>query len=506
MTLLAEITNGTFIGFMFLIGALAWLFGWVLGRMRDPQNDGAWQQRLEDQIRSAKTVEAKYQQQLQTVRGQLGTRENELRELIHKNSHVSAELDKSRNALEGLNDKHVMLAAELEETGSRIPPLQSRIADLEPLAGKVESLRGRVDELEPFERKIVDVEKSHSRTITQKDSELDALRRRIADLEPEIGRREARIAVLSPFESSFKKSEQQRAELARQHERTRNDLDTVRSKFEALKPEIEKRDTQIQSLTPYKARYEKSESEHRETTRRLEALTPELEQRDQHIASLTPYKARYQKSESEHRETRQELEATQRRLAAIQPEIEKRNARIEALSPFEQKYLDAEERRAALVRKYDEAIRTKDRELQRMRQRLDELSPLPARLQQRDERIRALERIERDHRGCAEEIRRLRGRTERPVQAAPVVRPVMPQLATPRSNGGRRDDLKKIWGIGKVFERELNEMGYYTFRDLAAWDSTVVERVAAKIGAFPDRIMRDRWIDQAAELAAKTVS
>ena len=72
-------------------------------------------------------------------------------------------------------------------------------------------------------------------------------------------------------------------------------------------------------------------------------------------------------------------------------------------------------------------------------------------------------------------------------------------LAAAKSNP---DDLKKIWGVGPVMEGVLNEQGCYTFDQVASLSDRDVEWVAANINTFPDRITRDKWVEQAKKLAA----
>ncbi len=62
------------------------------------------------------------------------------------------------------------------------------------------------------------------------------------------------------------------------------------------------------------------------------------------------------------------------------------------------------------------------------------------------------------------------------------------------------DDLKKIKGVGKVMESVLNEKGIYLFSQLAALSEKDVAWVNDAIDAFPGRIHRDRWVEQAQEL------
>ena len=65
------------------------------------------------------------------------------------------------------------------------------------------------------------------------------------------------------------------------------------------------------------------------------------------------------------------------------------------------------------------------------------------------------------------------------------------------------DDLKEIIGIGPVIEGLLHGQGITTFEQLAALSDEDVDRVGALLGAFHERIRRDRWIEQAAELARR---
>ena len=65
------------------------------------------------------------------------------------------------------------------------------------------------------------------------------------------------------------------------------------------------------------------------------------------------------------------------------------------------------------------------------------------------------------------------------------------------------DDLKEIIGIGKVFERALNDLGVFSFRQIASFGVADVARVNAKLGEFRGRMEQDDWIGQAKELHFK---
>jgi predicted flap endonuclease-1-like 5' DNA nuclease len=71
-------------------------------------------------------------------------------------------------------------------------------------------------------------------------------------------------------------------------------------------------------------------------------------------------------------------------------------------------------------------------------------------------------------------------------------------LDAPRN--GQPDDLKQIKGIGPKIEASLNAMGIYHLDQIAAWTKDNIDWVDGQL-AFKGRIRRERWVEQAAELA-----
>ena len=64
------------------------------------------------------------------------------------------------------------------------------------------------------------------------------------------------------------------------------------------------------------------------------------------------------------------------------------------------------------------------------------------------------------------------------------------------------DDLKIISGIGPVLEKHLNKMGIHTYKQIANLSQKDLEWLSLTIEAFPDRIEREHWVDQAKKLVA----
>lgn len=63
-----------------------------------------------------------------------------------------------------------------------------------------------------------------------------------------------------------------------------------------------------------------------------------------------------------------------------------------------------------------------------------------------------------------------------------------------------KDDIKRIKGIGKVFEGKLNSIGIYTFSQISKLSESSITAVEALTG-FPGRVEREDWIGQAKTLS-----
>jgi NADH-quinone oxidoreductase subunit E len=92
---------------------------------------------------------------------------------------------------------------------------------------------------------------------------------------------------------------------------------------------------------------------------------------------------------------------------------------------------------------------------------------------------------------------------------APVAAPApAPAEAAARPTGlsapdGAADDLKEIKGVGPKLEKMLNGMGYWHFRQIAAWTSAEIAWVDENLEGFKGRVTRDDWVPQAKMLAGR---
>jgi NADH-quinone oxidoreductase subunit E len=75
-----------------------------------------------------------------------------------------------------------------------------------------------------------------------------------------------------------------------------------------------------------------------------------------------------------------------------------------------------------------------------------------------------------------------------------------PGLAAPR--GDKADDLGLIWGVADKLEKKLNDQGIWHFDQIAAWTPAECLWIENNIDGMRGRILRDRWLEQCAKMAA----
>jgi predicted flap endonuclease-1-like 5' DNA nuclease/predicted nucleic acid-binding Zn-ribbon protein len=79
----------------------------------------------------------------------------------------------------------------------------------------------------------------------------------------------------------------------------------------------------------------------------------------------------------------------------------------------------------------------------------------------------------------------------------------VPKAVNGKKKKMQKDDLQEIVGIGKVFEHALNELGVYTFQQIANFGISDIARVNAALKGSEGRMEADDWIGQARELHFK---
>lgn len=208
------------------------------------------------------------------------------------------------------------------------------------------------------------------------------------------------------------------------------------------------------------------------------------------------------------------LQAEIKQLQAVSAEIKKRDTTIESLQGQLRSQTRAKDDEIAHLQNQLQTQHSRQEKIEALAARLAKIEHLPQTLAEREQEINRLQaqldRVEQEKNqelsALSAEIKRRDATIEdlrkqlvdaksRPKPAAtraqPVKRPARKPLSAPPRE---KDDLKRIYGIGPVMERLLNELGVTSFEQIARFTSKDLERVAAALQSFPDRIRRDDWI------------
>lgn len=128
------------------------------------------------------------------------------------------------------------------------------------------------------------------------------------------------------------------------------------------------------------------------------------------------------------------------------------------------------------------------------------ISPLHLELDHLKRQVRELELKVRLRDDLIAELKRS---LEEHKKAADLARQQAQEHAQRVSTAERKDDLKRIRGIGPTFERKLHALEVTRFSQIAGWNDAEVERIAQALQILPQRVHRDGWIESAARLLAE---
>jgi predicted flap endonuclease-1-like 5' DNA nuclease len=278
---------------------------------------------------------------------------------------------------------------------------------------------------------------------------------------------------------------------------------------------------------------ESNEQERHSLQRRIVELEDEVSEADllrERLKELEPAQGRVHWLEVQLSDREAEHRAALHRLDS---QLAERDRRIDTLEHFQQQLKEQEASLAEWETKYARALAQHEAQIVTLQNQLATQDTLQARLKldeqllhERDEQIHALQRqvqeLEKQQQltsqvkpaGEKQEVQiRLRKRPAE-VQAQARIKTdkevIAPRQTSQNGNqlslqidqtkaakNAKKDDLSKIHGIGPVFARTLNKMGLYTYVQIARWKPEDINEIAKKLYTAPDRIKRDKWIDEA---------
>lgn len=372
-------------------------------------------------------------------------------------------------------------------------------------------LKLQATEMQILKSKIVESEELNQST----RQELSVQNDRLQALEKELAVRTQRLTVLEAEEASVRRrGSEYDATAAAQSEEIQQLHLTRQAAQETL---------------------ESNEQERHHLQRRLAELDTIVAEADQlraRVEELEPAQGRVHWLEVQLSDQEVEHRAALHQLNSQLAERDKRIGRMESLS---QRLQEHEAALAQWETKYAHTLTQHNTQISKLQQQLEAQDQLKAQLlldkqllEERAERINGLkyriQELEAQQQGLAdqvhtaaekqEEIDRLRKRLVE-VRAALRIKTdggaVAPRQKTRQSGSqlslemeqakaaknGPKDDLSKIHGIGPVFARTLNKMGLNTFVQIARWKPEDINKVAKKLYTAPERIKRDKWIDEA---------
>lgn len=237
----------------------------------------------------------------------------------------------------------------------------------------------------------------------------------------------------------------------------------------------------------------------------LEVKDAEITRLRGRISELEPVRDRLAAAEARLLDLEQQGRKAWEERAALEGRLQAQVTESQAERAYRQNQaqVQAAEHLAAL-REQEELVRKLREEVADMDVLRQDLAIKQAQLMEAEER-RVMDVSEREEEIAALRRRLVEYRVAQGLMGKQAPRPAdgdaQEKTGDKPSNGPAhpKDDLKKIHGIGPVIERVLNRMGTHTFLQIAQWDHTDIERIADKLNTFPDRIVRDNWIEGAKE-------
>ena len=424
---------GQIVGCLLVAGGIGVVVGWLLRHLSAGQ--------LTQQFMDVTATLRLKEQTLEKVQYELNAQAASMQILTSKMIE-SEELDQTtRQELSARNDRLQALQEELAVRTQRLTVLEAEEAAARRLVSQYEAAAAA---------QVEEVQQSHlarqaaQEALESTEQERHNLQRRVAELEATIGEADqlrARVEELEPAQGRVHWLEVQLSDRDAEHRAALHQLDS----------QLAERERRIGELEPLTQRHQEQEALLTEwKTKYAHTLT-------QHEAQI----AKLQKQLGAQDQLRSQLLLNEQLL-------HERNERIDGLQHKIQE-LEAQQRDLAGQVKM---VGEKEEEITRLRKRLVE--------------VRAAFRIKTDGGAVA---------PRQPRQNENQLGLQMEQAKAAKDE--QKDDLSKIHGIGPVFARTLNKMGLHTFVQIARWKPEDIAKVAKKLYTAPDRIKRDKWIEEA---------
>ncbi len=399
------------------------------------------------------------------------------RELTRQFTDVAASLRRKEQLLEKAQFELNVQTAEMQT-------LESKFNESEALNQSTrQELLAKNDRLQTLEEELV----ARTQRLKVLEAEEASVRRRASEYERAAAVQSEEVHQLQlarqAVQETLESNEQERHQL----QRRLSELDTTVAEADRIRARVEELEPVQGRVHWLEVQLSDQEAEHRAALHQLNNQLAERDRRIDHLESLstqiqkqevalTQWETRYAHTLTQHQmqiaklqEQLAEKDQLQTQLRLDKQLLDERAKRIDGLK---HRIHDLETQQQSLVH-HVQTVAEQQEEIDRLRKRLVE--------------VQAALRIKTD------------GETLGPHQKT---RPSGSQLSleigqAKAAKDVPKDDLRKIHGIGPVFARTLNKMGLHSFSQIARWTPEDIDKVAKKLYTAPDRIKRDKWIDEA---------
>jgi predicted flap endonuclease-1-like 5' DNA nuclease len=339
------------------------------------------------------------------------------------------------------NDRLLALQEELSLRSQKLTVQEAEDASAHRCASEVDAVAAaaRAEEVQRLHLTSQAVQQ----TLESNEQERHSLQRRIVELEAEVSEADllrARLKELEPAQGRVHWLEVQLSDREAEH----------RAALHRLNSQLAERDRRIDTLEHFQLQLKEQE------------------------ASLAEWETKYARALTQH----------EARIATLQNQFATQETLQSRLKLDEQLLHERDEQIHALQRQVQEL--EKQQQLTSQVKPAGEKQEVQTRLRKRPAEVQAQARIKTDKEVIA------------PRQTSQNGNQLSLQIdQTKAAKNAKKDDLSKIHGIGPVFARTLNKMGLYTYVQIARWKPEDINEIAKKLYTAPDRIKRDKWIDEA---------
>jgi predicted flap endonuclease-1-like 5' DNA nuclease len=373
---------------------------------------------------------------------------------------------------------------ELKFQATEMQILKSKIVESEEVNQSTrQELLVQNDRLQALEKELA----VRTQRLTVLEAEEASVRRRASDYDATAAAQSEEIQQLhltrQAAQETLESNEQERHHL----QRRLAELDTIVAEADQLRARVEELEPAQGRVHWLEVQLSDQEVEHRAALHQLNSQLAERDKRigrmeslsqrlQEHEAALAQWETKYAHTLTQHdtqiSKLQQQLEAQDRLKAQLLLDKQLLDERAERIDGLKYRIQELEAQQQGLADQVHTAAE-KQEEIDRLRKRLVE--------------VRAALRIKTDGGAVAPRQKTRQSGSQLSLE--------MEQAKAAKN--GPKDDLSKIHGIGPVFARTLNKMGLNTFVQIARWKPEDINKVAKKLYTAPERIKRDKWIDEA---------